>query len=204
MEQLAKKAAIRAVSKYIENHYSTTLACRPQDLYDQFPGLEKIVEKQKLMESGKYKSTHLFITINPRPDSDFEKFKEAVQKVVTKKWISDYLYCYEQRGTTMETQGEGFHVHMLLPRNGKKPAEAQREIYNTVKKFCSNVKHVDIKPVAGEQNIQNKIDYIKGICKSKNEEGSDKFEKHQIDICWRIEMGLEPFYEYIDTQDDSE
>lgn len=55
-----------------------------------------------------------FITI--RPDTtkcEFLDFKSKVEKFVSRKCFLEYTYSFEQKGTSPEALGEGFHVHIV-------------------------------------------------------------------------------------------
>lgn len=60
------------------------------------------------------KSTgHYMITVRPDENKiQFRVFKTLVEKYVRKKMIN-YSYSFEQKGTTEEDIGKGFHVHII-------------------------------------------------------------------------------------------
>ncbi len=129
-----------------------------------------------------------FITINPITD-DFDLFKNKVEKLLTRPFIIDPIYAYEQRGTTNDDIGKGYHVHIISKKKKyTSPAELQKNIYSQFKNILGNIKHVDIRscPMVW---YDEKLSYIKG----------DKWDLSKTESCnlnrvWRKQLNLETFY----------
>jgi hypothetical protein len=133
-------------------------------------------------------TNHVLITINPDNSKVvINDFKELVEQSINKKWIlGEVYYTFEQRGENLEEMGKGFHAHILMNRNGKRPSEIHREYFNTFKHVCGNKKHVDVRI---NKNFSETFDYISGK-KFKDE----KQKKQDIDVLWRQKIGLQTHY----------
>ena len=92
--------------------------------------------------------THIYVTIRPREGIEFNDFYKKVVKAIHKKWITDYILVFEQKGETVETIGDGFHVHFVcnLPAN-KKHSKARDEFFSTFKNMCNKKNGVNLSPI---------------------------------------------------------
>ncbi len=116
---LKDECKLAAVKKVFTKIYADKILQEVRD--NEFSDVEilDIYHQYRLKESNKLGNV-LFITINPRPDINFDDFKLICDKYVGKKWIQSCIYVYEQRGKTIEELGKGFHCHMLLWRQPAK------------------------------------------------------------------------------------
>lgn len=156
--------------------------------------LIKIYDGYKNNIDNKYGNI-LFITINPRPDVLLAEFVKHMKKLISKVWIEDYIYCMEQRGTTQEDSGKGFHSHILIWKpDNKKSHEVIREIKNTMKNICSidNPSILNIQNCK-EEDVNKRKNYMIGLKGLKHD--PTKQEKQNVDIGWRERNNLEPYYE---------
>lgn len=183
-EIYALEEQMKSLSKWItkdklENQeYNNTNFQVVQDLYN-----EKI--KRKEMKKPFY-----FITLNPKPDVDFNEFKSAVDDITTWSWVELMTYAFEQRGTTIETAGNGFHAHIIIEKYNIEFGKMRTQIRNKFSKFCLNNENcINIQKKKREW-LKDKIDYIKG----KNKSGDGKDIKQDIDIYWRKKLQLKEFY----------
>lgn len=134
---------------------------------------------------------YCFITINPSPEVTLTQLQEKVEKFVKRNMFEKYRYVYEQRGSTEENMGQGFHAHILLKRNlNYKPSKISVNTKNTFKGITQvdnpqilNIQHI------GEDFAKDKDEYIDGV---KTGEGKDK--KQQIDKIFRKKNNLESVY----------
>lgn len=130
-----------------------------------------------------------FVTLNWKPDVNLSDVKIRINKVLKKKWISEYYYTFEQRGESEEECGKGIHTHMLLIDTGKTiPAQVKREIYSSVKSYVGNINHVDVRKVEKDW-IEDKLQYMSG---EKWDEGKDL--KCKIDVLFRQRNNLKEMY----------
>lgn len=151
-----------------------------QDLYN---------EKQKRKE---YKRPFFFITINPKPDTDFNEFKSAVEDISTWCWVDKCYWVFEQRGTNETDIGNGFHAHILIEKHNIEKGKCKTQIKNKFKKFVGvlNDNTINVQDKKREW-LQDKLDYILG---EKYDEG--KPEKQEIDKIWRKKNNIESYYKF--------
>jgi len=152
-----------------------------------------ITEVEKL-EKGWY-----FITIRPHPDLKFHKFKEFIEKLFKRKAFSEGFYVWEQKGTSKETMGEGFHIHAVVKQNSpsKGMGYVKEIIYSTMKK-CE----VDDSIGAGNYPIralktQKELDSVHHYTETEffNKNTPEKEEAWNYDKPWRASVGLSSLYQ---------
>lgn len=166
--------AYREIHRQIYNRMET----------ERFAFLEK---KKEIDNNSKY----IFITINPNDRITLLEFINKMNKMMSKKWITNYLFVFEQRGETPAELGKGFHFHCILekPKN-KKYCEMIRELSNSANTVCdtSNYHFFNVKSISEEEK-DRKIIYITG---TKADEA--KHLKQSMDIVWREKNKLKSFY----------
>lgn len=136
----------------------------------------------------------LWITVNPSPDVTFEEFRKYTEKCFMKKWITSYIYVYEQRGQSLEELGKGFHLHALIKKpEDKSRAHCIREIASSFRKCTdiSNYHFYNTKWLDTEEYLR-KIKYIVGDKVST--EDNNKALKQEMDVQWRLVRRLEQYY----------
>ena len=141
-------------------------------------------------------SPWIWLTLRPEKIL-INDFKKLNTKLLSKKWITNYLYVYEQTGKTEEEIGKGLHCHYLIYKGVKKQSDCIREIQNTVKNYIDvydqnswrwcNIKFIPAK-------FKNtKINYMLG--KKRNTPlHNDKEIKQYYDRVFRDQYGLEEYY----------
>ena len=142
--------------------------------------------KDKLDQQNSVDPKHFaFITVNPKDNTldNFEALNKATYKCISKRWVTQYAYCYEQRSTDPDDIF-GLHAHIILIRGTKRPSELEREVRNTFKHLCGNERHIDIQWKKKEWH-QGKIDYMNGL-----KTGETKDIKVEVDIVMRKHLGL--------------
>lgn len=128
-----------------------------------------------------------FITINPKPDADLQKFVSRVHRFCHRKMFDSVLYVFEQRGTIDKELGKGFHCHILAHRTkGYKPSKVKLNTFNSFKHFVGNEAHCDFGLVSV---IANRVKYMTG-----EKSTPEKRYKQMGDRAWRKIYDLEPFY----------
>lgn len=194
LNELVNKAIYRGFTKAISDMVcdATKLEIREGKINNT--KLIQIYEGYKKNIDNKYGNV-LFITINPRPDVSLDEFIKSMNKFKSKVWIEDYIYVYEQRGTTEQESGKGFHAHILLWKpDNKKSHEVIRETKNTFKNICSidNPSILNIKNCKDE-DIEKRKNYMLG---HKNTEiDPSKQVKQEIDLIWRERNNIENYYQ---------
>ncbi len=142
----------------------------------------------------KNNNSHLFITINPKPEVKLDDFLKVCHKISKKTCFNKVLYVFEQRGTIEGCDiGKGFHCHLLIERNlNYKPTKCITNIKSSLKKFVGNVQnqHQLNCQVIGIEFATDKKNYILGT----NKTGEGKDAKQDADIKWRNDKNITPFY----------
>lgn len=135
------------------------------------------------------------ITINPAPTIAFEIFKKQIEKIVSKVWVTDYCYAFEQRGKVIEDIGTGFHAHIMLKRHSeKKRSDIMKEIRNSAKKVCEVNPHtVNFQYAKTPSDMLKWYNYIKGE-KDFTGPKADKQFSCKLDITWREDLELDSIY----------
>lgn len=130
--------------------------------------------------------------ITIRPDDkriDFNHFRNVVQDYVNRRMIENiYAISFEQKGTSEDTLGNGFHVHIIA----KVTCRSKRELLlNTISTFknwtASNCIQVDLCKNPEEVKQKYLIDY------SSSDE--HKIETKKWDSLWRERNNIAPIYE---------
>lgn len=126
---------------------------------------------------------------------------ETTQKWSQQKHIKEIEYVFEQRSETVETMGQGMHVHAIVTTDTNK-ADLIKRTFNTFKQHLGDKSKVDVRPISPEL-LASKKAYIRG-----EKKGDEKKRKVIIDKLWRAKYCLEPIYiknalcekESLDTQ----
>jgi len=146
------------------------------------------LEKQ---EEIKNKTKYIFLTINPNPQITFMEFYRCIEKLMSKPWITKYLYVYEQRGETETEVGKGFHFHAIIEKpTNKSYQHMMRELASTANKVCdtSNFHFYNVKNISEEEK-ERKIVYITG-----SKADVSKHLKQNMDIIFRKNNNLKSHY----------
>lgn len=91
--------------------------------------------KQLAEEYGLLKHTKCFmITIRPECKKiNFHTFKHDVEQYLERRMFTNILICsYEQKGTSIDTLGHGFHVHIIAETTCRSKGEVLK---NTISSF---------------------------------------------------------------------
>lgn len=145
---------------------------------------EFVAEMRERLADKTQVVAHL-ITINWNSNAfSVQELQKPLNKVLSKKWLKDILVSHEQRGEILPDMGKGYHVHILAEGVNKPVSQIHREIYNTVKDYIGNKKHLDIQTVKKEW-LQDKKDYLTG-----KKYDASKEQKMNLDIIFRKQFGL--------------
>lgn len=156
-------------------------------------------EQDKLLKAKENPNAYGFFTFNfDSSKIDLGKAIVFMKDIMLKKWLktNEYYFCYEQRGMSLDTMGQGLHVHLLFKKpQGKSPQHCKRECWSTFKKYCGLKeddvfdKHFLFVPDSWKQD---KIEYISGI-KKKDPDGT-KAIKVKFDRIYREKNSLKDIY----------
>jgi len=142
-------------------------------------------------EEIKNKTKYIFLTINPNAQVDFKEFMRVIIKMMSKNWITNYLYVIEQRGETLDELGKGFHFHAIIEKPTNKAYQHMvRELSSSANRVCdtSNFHFFNLKNISEEEK-ERKIVYLTG---SKADEA--KHKKQELDIVFRKNNNLLSYY----------
>lgn len=142
-------------------------------------------------EEIKNKTKYIFLTINPNPNINLKEFISITTKLMSKPWITIYLYVYEQRGETEAEVGKGFHFHAIIEKpTNKSYAHMMRELASSANKLCdtSNFHFYNVKNISEEEK-ERKIEYITG-----RKADVAKHLKQDMDIIFRRDNNLLSYY----------
>lgn len=132
-----------------------------------------------------------FFTLNFSPNVSLDNITKCITKIVSKKWMKSWAYCYEQRGETLKTV-QGIHIHLVFFRGNHRPARCCSEVFNSYHQFqgrtYEKVKENDFKFYPYEF-LQDKLQYMSG-----NKWDKDKLKKVKVDTRWRKKNDLQRIY----------
>jgi len=127
------------------------------------------------------------LTINPKPDVNLELFKKLVNVFITRTFVLNPVYTFEQTGDTDATMGRHPHCHIIfnLPEKSPlSPSQISDRAYSTFKSIVGNKKHCDAKKYSSDYR-SDKIDYLKG-----NKWESEKLSSISFNNKWREKFGM--------------
>jgi len=142
-------------------------------------------------EEIKNKTKYIFLTINPNPNINLQEFISITTKLMSKPWITNYLYVYEQRGETEAEAGKGFHFHAIIEKpTNKSYAHMMRELASSANKLCdtSCFHYYNVKNISEEEK-ERKIVYTTG-----RKADPSKWLKQDMDIIFRKNNKLLSYY----------
>lgn len=168
------------------------------DLIDKRREHRERLIKRKMIYNTVPKDTppkeYLFLTVNPHPVATLEEFRNALEKMVKKVWVNSWLYVLEQRGTTIEEAGKGFHAHIIIKKpTDKVPSHCIRELVTCFKNTCDvsnphcfNTKWID------QPEFSRKLGYLLG--RKEYTETDRKDLKQEMDRYWRDNASISNYY----------
>lgn len=188
-DEALKQFTKKKIESIIKLEYDAELLGQKMIDIKEYEKEVKMTLKENIAKD--HNNGYCFITINPSPEITLTQLQEKVEKFVKRNMFDKYRYVYEQRGSTEENMGHGFHAHILLKRNlNYKPSKISVNTKNTFKGITQvdnpqilNIQHI------GEDFAKDKDEYIDGV---KTGEGKDK--KQQIDKIFRKKNNLESVY----------
>ena len=149
----------------------------------------KHIEDNQLKKEEK--DPYYWITINPYPNKSLNEIKYKIESFVKRKIVANYIYVYEQRGTSPRNCGDGIHLHVLIKKNKKTmPTVFKRDIKNSFKSLC-DVKNKSIfnVHVCPKKYLKDKYLYMTDL-----KTGDKKDIKQKYDIVFRKKFKLNKIY----------
>jgi len=121
------------------------------------------------------RSPHWFVTINPRPEVDWDELHATIIDVLSQPEITDPLWCYEQRN-----ENGGLHAHILLTTSNIGDNFYNRKFKGVfIPELCKTPDHVIIKYVP-EKDLEKVKSYIRKTYVAKSKNAANK-----ATIAWR-------------------
>lgn len=134
--------------------------------------------------------TNNWYMITIRPDTskcDFETFYEKVRKFSQRSFFKEYTLSFEQKGTSDDTLGNGFHVHIVADTTHRSKGECLRDSKSTFSGIAAE-NCIDVRTTKNPKDIiqQYLVEY----------ESSDDHKKPTMewDHKWRQNNNLENLY----------
>lgn len=146
--------------------------------------------------AAEHQNNWVFITISPKEGVPFLKFKEKCIKFAQRQMFLESYLVFEQRGSTMDEVGKGFHAHVECRRNVEyKPSQIIRNTQNSFKNIV-NLKVPQTLTIQhhGNEFHSDKMEYITGI-----KTGKLKDVKQAMDIIFRKKFNIDICYNYAST-----
>lgn len=147
--------------------------------------------KERALELGLFPektTTTYFITIRPdTTKTTFSEFYNDVKRFISRKCFVSFTLSFEQKGTTTETLGHGYHVHIVAKMKQRSKGQVLRDTQSTFQHTTAN-NCIDVSMCHNpEQHVQRYlIDY-----ESKDEH---KIETKEWDTIWRTTNDLQATY----------
>lgn len=130
-----------------------------------------------------------FITIRPKCDSiSFANFYTLIQNLLQRKCFSNYYVTFEQKGTSDEKLGDGFHTHIITCATQRGKAEVLRDVHSTVK-GCTEKHCIQIDITYNGETMFN------NYCIEYQSKDGHKISTKEWDAKWRKSIGIADYYQ---------
>jgi len=186
-EQAKKDARKSLLAKVARMKAATEMHTKYKDLEERY---KERIRSEKDDSDAKY---FALITVNPEENSlkGYEFLRKAVEKCVSKKWVTGYAYTNEQRSADAD---EIIGSHIILIRGSKRPSELEREVRNTFKRVVGNPE-VEINIQWGRKaRLKDRIFRISGNRRGEEKDGNPKAPKTLVDKKMREILKLKDVY----------
>lgn len=129
-----------------------------------------------------------FVTV--RPDSKkctFEEFYSTVHKYIHRKCIKYFYLSFEQKGTSEDELGNGFHAHMIIDGTWRSKAECLRDTKSSFNKIAAE-NCIQVIPTREPEKIKDKylLEY--------ESEDNHKIVTKEWDAKWREKECIDELY----------
>lgn len=148
----------------------------------------KILHEIYVEKTGLQTNNWYMITIRPDTSKcDFETFYEKVRKFSQRSFFKEYTLSFEQKGTSLDSLGNGFHVHIVADTTHRSKGECLRDSKSTFSGIAAE-NCIDVRTTKNPKDIiqQYLVEY----------ESSDDHKKPTMewDQKWRENNNLESLY----------
>lgn len=167
-----------------------------QNLEQEYKNFDEYLRVAKLLherfESFQPKQSY-FITIRPNTDKClFIDFKYKVESFMERACFLDYTYSFEQKGTSEEELGLGFHVHIITSARQRSKSEMLRDTLSSWNDWIKKEKIAEnCIDVCVTKNAQSLISNY--LIEYKSDDGHKEPTK-QWDNLWRQRNNLLELY----------
>jgi len=141
--------------------------------------------------NGGRNSKYIYLTINPNPRITLKMFISVITKMMSKSWITNFLYVFEQGGKDEGECGKDFHLRAIIKKPiNKSYSHIIRELSSTANKVCDSScpKSFTINAIS-ERECQLSLIHLTDVKPDDTE-----YQKHAIDIVWRQQNNLKNYY----------
>lgn len=197
----AARTAVRDINEQVFNAWITNQSLpddQKMDLDAYRAGLERGEIEKHLqacrlafrMEMAAAEQVAWFVTIRPSPDwaGTWPDFNEACQRMISSALWTHKVWSFEQKGTSAETLGQGFHLHLVA-----KSSKAKKDI---VKELKRRFERTGICGNAGVQvdKCKTPADVIRLYLVEYEADDGHKATTKPWDSMWREAAQLQPIY----------
>lgn len=148
-------------------------------------GIRLMNKFKEIMHEESFGPQTFQVCIRPDASCDFAAFKTLVDAYVQRRIFTKYALSYEQKGTSLDTLGTGFHAHIAVTTTMRSKGELLRA---TLPKFGTGF-NVKIK-VLKDANA-----WVKAYLVDYESKDGHKAPTREWDALWRTERSLESLYE---------
>lgn len=107
--------------------------------FDQYLEVSSMLHKRYLDKIKPPSDKAYFITIRPDDSKiSFSEFKDKVTKYLQRKCFISYTLSFEQKGTSIDEMGKGFHCHIVAKMKQGSKAEVLRDTLSTWNDWIQN------------------------------------------------------------------
>lgn len=145
------------------------------------------VAASKGLTNEKANGTYL-ITIRPANGHDLATFYETVRRFTDRKTIANFTLSFEQKGTSLETLGNGMHVHIVAATTFRSKADVLRAAISTFKHMAAD-NCIDVRLCRTPQLV------IANYLVDYQSDDGHKQTTREWDALWRERTGLLPLYD---------
>lgn len=145
------------------------------------------VAAAKGLTNDNVKNTYL-LTIRPADGHDFATFYEIVRRFVNRKCVTDFTLTFEQKGTSHDTLGHGYHVHIVATMTQGSRTKVLRDTQSTFKHVAAD-NCVDVKLCRTPKMV------VDNYFVAYQSDDGHKEQTQEWDALWRTQLRLQPLYE---------
>lgn len=147
---------------------------------------EKLDYVKDYLNGSKLNANWMTLDINPRQDINLANFVMMVMTYVKKDIFLGAELAFEQRGSTEETCGQGFHVHINLIFS-----RCKKDLLTSAMKFFKEIcspENINVRQLKLTKELETRKNYLRGI------KTAEKLDKVSWDKPFRRRNNLADLY----------